>query len=64
MIEISAESCGATSCWVPDAVLAVENSLIRDFERQPAGAPTPDGRGVDESWSRTTFDIASAPSDH
>ena len=64
MIEISAESCGATSCWVPGAVLAVKDSLIRHFERQPTGTPTADGRGVDESRSRTTFDIASALSDH
>ena len=64
MIEIWAESCGATNCWVPDAALAVKNSLMRHFERQPAGTPTPDGRGVDESWSRTTLDTVPAPSGH
>ncbi|OAH11498.1 hydroxyquinol 1,2-dioxygenase [Streptomyces jeddahensis] len=58
------KSCGATSCCVSDAVFGVKHSLIRDFERQPAGTPTPGGRVVDESWSRTTFDIVLAPSDH
>ncbi|MGC5561963.1 hypothetical protein ACPYPG_03835 [Streptomyces sp. FR-108] len=28
------------------------------------GHPTPDEQVADESWSRTTCDIVSAPSDH
>ena len=33
----------------------------RDFEQQPAGTPTPDGREIDGTWSRTRFDIVLAP---
>jgi hydroxyquinol 1,2-dioxygenase len=44
-----------------DAVFGVKDSLVRDFDRQPAGTPTPDGRCVDGTWSRTAFDIVLAP---
>jgi hydroxyquinol 1,2-dioxygenase len=44
-----------------DAVFGVKDSLIRDFARQSAGTSTPDGRAVDGTWSRTTFDIVLAP---
>jgi len=44
-----------------DAVFGVKDSLVRDFDPQPAGTPTPDGRVVDGTWSRTTFDIVLAP---
>jgi hydroxyquinol 1,2-dioxygenase len=44
-----------------DAVFGVKDSLVRDFDRQPAGTPTPDGRVVDGTWSRTAFDIVLAP---
>ncbi|MGD9958393.1 dioxygenase [Nocardioides sp.] len=44
-----------------DAVFGVKDSLVRDFDRQPAGTPTPDGRVVDGTWSTTTFDIVLAP---
>ena len=44
-----------------DAVFGVKDSLIRDFHRQPAGTPTPDGRVVQGTWSRTRFDIVLAP---
>ena len=44
-----------------DAVFGVKDSLVRDFDRRPAGTPTPDGRVVDGTWSRTTFDIVLAP---
>ena len=30
------------------------------FEPQPAGTPTPDGRVVDGTWTRTRFDIVLA----
>jgi len=46
---------------VSDAVFGVKDSLVRDFDRQPAGTPTPDGRVVDGTWSKTTFDIVLAP---
>ncbi|HEX4811420.1 MAG TPA: dioxygenase [Nonomuraea sp.] len=45
-----------------DAVFGVKESLVRDFPRQPAGTPTPDGRVLDRTWSRTRFDIVLAPS--
>ena len=44
-----------------DTVFGVKDSLIKRFERQPAGTPTPDGRVVDGTWSRVRFDIVLAP---
>lgn len=45
-----------------DAVFGVKPSLIKQFERQPAGTPTPDGRQLgDASWTRVRFDIVLAP---
>ncbi|WP_405477207.1 dioxygenase [Streptomyces canus] len=44
-----------------DTVFGVKDSLIKRFEQQPAGAPTPDGRVIDGTWSRVRFDIALAP---
>ena len=45
-----------------DAVFGVRDSLVTDFERQPAGTPTPDGRDLgDLSWTRARFDIVLAP---
>ena len=44
-----------------DTVFGVKESLVKDFVRQPAGTPTPDGRALDGSWTRTRFDIVLAP---
>jgi len=45
-----------------DAVFGVRDSLIKSFERQPPGTPTPDGRDLDgREWSRVRFDIVLAP---
>ncbi|MET7477004.1 dioxygenase [Streptomyces sp. NPDC005648] len=44
-----------------DTVFGVKDSLIKRFERQPAGTPTPDGRVVDGTWSRVRFDVVLAP---
>jgi hydroxyquinol 1,2-dioxygenase len=44
-----------------DAVFGVKESLVRDFHQQAAGTPTPDGRVVDGTWSRTRFDVVLAP---
>jgi hydroxyquinol 1,2-dioxygenase len=45
-----------------DSVFGVRESLVKDFEPQPAGAPTPDGRDLAGSaWSRVRFDIVLAP---
>lgn len=45
-----------------DSVFGVKTSLVRDFERQQAGTPAPDGRDVgDRTWSRVRFDIVLAP---
>jgi hydroxyquinol 1,2-dioxygenase len=49
---------------IGDSVFGVKNSLIKRFEPQPAGTPTPEGRHLgDEAWSRTRFDIVLAPAD-
>ncbi|MEU4680439.1 dioxygenase [Micromonospora sp. NPDC023737] len=45
-----------------DSVFGVRDSLVMDFEPQPAGTPTPDGRELgDDTWSRVWFDIVLAP---
>jgi hydroxyquinol 1,2-dioxygenase len=44
-----------------DSVFGVKDSLVMDFDEQPAGTPTPDGRAVEGTWSRTRFDIVLAP---
>ncbi len=40
-----------------DSVFGVRDSLVKPFDRQPAGSPTPDGRAVAGNWTRTRFDI-------
>jgi hydroxyquinol 1,2-dioxygenase len=44
-----------------DTVFGVKESLVKDFDRQPEGTPTPDGREIDGTWSRVRFDIILAP---
>ncbi len=44
-----------------DAVFGVKPSLVKPFDRQPPGTPTPDGRPLDGPWSRTRFDVVLAP---
>ncbi|WP_104044441.1 dioxygenase family protein [Arthrobacter sp. ZGTC412] len=47
---------------IGDSVFGVKDSLIKKFETQPPGTPTPDGRNLDnQSWARTRFDIVLAP---
>ena len=52
---------GEEGLW-KDTVFGVKESLIKDFEEQPAGSPTPDGRDLGGStWARTRFDIVLPP---
>lgn len=44
-----------------DTVFGVKESLIKKFERQASGTPTPDGRVIDGTWSKVRFDIVLAP---
>lgn len=45
-----------------DTVFGVKESLVKDFEAQPSGTPTPNGRDLgDRAWSRVRFDIVLAP---
>lgn len=47
---------------VGDSVFGVKDSLIKTFEQQSAGTPTPDGRDLGEmTWAKTRFDIVLAP---
>ena len=47
---------------IGDSVFGVKDSLIKRFDEQPAGTPTPDGRDLgDRSWARATFDIVLTP---
>lgn len=46
---------------IGDSVFGVKDSLIKLFDVQPAGTPTPDGRDLgDKEWARTRFDIVLA----
>lgn len=45
-----------------DSVFGVRDSLVMDFQLQPAGTRAPDGRDLgDRAWSRVRFDIVLAP---
>ncbi|GAA4718711.1 intradiol ring-cleavage dioxygenase [Phytohabitans rumicis] len=44
-----------------DTVFGVKESLVKRFERQPAGTATPDGRAIEGPWSTVRFDIVLAP---
>jgi hydroxyquinol 1,2-dioxygenase len=47
-----------------DTVFGVKDSLIKYFEQQAPGTPTPEGRDLDgKSWTRTRFDIVLAPAE-
>lgn len=47
---------------IGDSVFGVKDSLIKTFEQQPAGTPTPDGRELgDQAWAQCRFDIVLAP---
>ena len=47
---------------IGDSVFGVKDSLIKKFEPQPVGTPTPDGRDLgDQTWARTRFDVVLAP---
>jgi len=49
---------------IGDAVFGVKKSLVKRFDEQPPGTPTPDGRDLgDAPWTRTRFDIVLAPAD-
>lgn len=46
---------------IGDSVFGVKESLIKDFQEQPAGTPTPDGRELGgKTWSRARFDVVLA----
>ncbi|MFF4838082.1 dioxygenase [Streptomyces sp. NPDC001315] len=47
-----------------DSVFGVKESLVKRFEPQKAGTPTPDGRALEGPWSHTKFDIVLAPERH
>jgi len=46
-----------------DSVFGVKDSLVKDFQQQAPGTPTPDGRHLHGSWSRVRFDIVLAPAE-
>ncbi|GAB2749073.1 dioxygenase family protein [Sinomonas soli] len=46
---------------IGDSVFGVKDSLIKVFDVQSAGIPTPDGRALEGDWARTHFDIVLAP---
>jgi hydroxyquinol 1,2-dioxygenase len=46
-----------------DSVFGVKESLIKDFDVQPPGTRTPDGREVEGEWAKVRFDIVLAPAE-
>lgn len=47
---------------IGDSVFGVKESLVKRFERQSPGTPTPDGRDLgDRTWTKARFDIVLAP---
>lgn len=46
-----------------DSVFGVKEALIRTFDRHHASEPTPDGRAVTTTWTRTRFDVVLAPAE-
>ncbi len=44
-----------------DSVFGIRDSLVVDFIRAPGTEPTPDGRVLERSWARTSFDLVLAP---
>ena len=49
---------------IGDSVFGVKDSLIKRFEQQDAGTPTPDGSDLGgRSWAKARFDIVLAPAD-
>jgi hydroxyquinol 1,2-dioxygenase len=53
---------GDPQLQIGDSVFGVQDSLIKTFDTQPAGTPTPDGRELgNQEWARTRFDIVLAP---
>src|SRR4051794_8793306 len=53
---------GADQLGSGDSVFGVRDSLVKAFEDQPGGTPTPDCRDLGgQPWTRTRFDIVLAP---
>jgi hydroxyquinol 1,2-dioxygenase len=49
---------------IGDSVFGVKDSLIKRFEPQTAGTPTPDGRDLGgQTWARAGFDVVLAPAE-
>lgn len=46
---------------IGDSVFGVKESLIKDFQVQPAGTPTPNGRTLEGAWASAEFGIVLAP---
>ncbi|WP_028268014.1 dioxygenase family protein [Arthrobacter sp. MA-N2] len=47
---------------IGDSVFGVKDSLVKHFDTQAPGTPTPDGRNLNnQTWTRTRFDITLAP---
>jgi hypothetical protein len=44
-----------------DSVFGIRDSLIVDFIRAPGTEPTPDGRLLDRTWARASFNLVLAP---
>ncbi|HEY8700232.1 MAG TPA: dioxygenase [Arthrobacter sp.] len=53
---------GDPQIGIGDSVFGVKESLIKRFEPQAPGMPSPDGRNLSgRDWARTRFDIVLAP---
>jgi hydroxyquinol 1,2-dioxygenase len=55
---------GDPQIGIGDSVFGVKDSLIKKFEHQEPGTPTPNGPDLgNQAWARTRFDIVLAPKD-
>ncbi|QCU79687.1 hydroxyquinol 1,2-dioxygenase (plasmid) [Citricoccus sp. SGAir0253] len=56
---------GDPQLQIGDSVFGVKDSLIKRFEEQPTGTPTPNGRDLDnQTWTKARFDIVLAEDTH
>jgi hydroxyquinol 1,2-dioxygenase len=46
-----------------DSVFGIRDSLVVEFTRRPGSEPTPDGRVVEGTWTRASFDLVLAQPD-
>lgn len=44
-------------------MVGAKDSLVKNFELQTAGTPSPEGRAINGPWHRVRFGVVLAPAD-